>query len=96
MTAKAHYVRHGYVDRRAARLVWNVVQVAFRVGMVQVDGGRNDARLNSHDGDDGFNRARRAQCMPGHGLGGTDRQAISVVTEAGFNSDGLRFIIKWS
>src|SRR5579863_628293 len=74
MSAKAHRVGHGDVDRRLARLVGNVVEIAFRVWMAQVDGRRDDTRLDRHNGDGSLYRACRAQCMPGHRLGGADRQ----------------------
>ncbi len=93
MAAKAHHVGHGNVDRRLAGLVWNVVQVTFRVRFMQINGGRNDARLDRHDRNDGFNRARRAHCMAGHGFGGTNRYAIGMFAEAGFNGNSLRLVI---
>src|SRR5450755_3323052 len=52
VTAKAHDVGHGDVDSAVLCFIRHVVKITVRVRMVQVDGGRDNARLNHHDRDD--------------------------------------------
>src|SRR5258708_13266770 len=66
VAAKTHRVGHGYVYGRLARFVRHVVEIAIRVGMVQVDRRRYDTRQYAHDVDIGLNSARLSQLISRH------------------------------
>src|SRR5689334_307154 len=42
LAAEAKALRQGYLDRSAAGHLWHIIQVAFWVGMVEVDGRRDN------------------------------------------------------
>src|SRR5260221_13593340 len=54
VATEAHRVGHGDVDSGLPCLVRNIVEIAFWVGMMQIDGWWNDVRQNGLDRDDGF------------------------------------------
>jgi hypothetical protein len=59
VAADAEGVVHDGVDLRLARLVRDVVEVSFRVGLLEVDGGRDDFLLDGLDAEDEFGGACR-------------------------------------
>src|SRR5213592_2185910 len=61
VATETHRVGHSDVDRALTRLIWYIVQIAVGIRVVQVNGGRNDACLNSHDGNDRFHTTSRSQ-----------------------------------
>ena len=65
----------------AGRAVGNHVQIALRVRLVEIGGGRQHAVAQGHDGGQAFERAGRAQGVAMHGFGGTDRQPLGVRAE---------------
>src|SRR5262249_34613407 len=89
--AKAEGIGERNVHRRLARHVGNIVQVAFRVWVFQIDGGRKDLVAQGQDGNAGFQAARAAQQMSGHGLGGANRN-LSVGAESTFDGFGFKHI----
>ena len=59
--AESERIRQYHIDRRGAGLVRDVVEVALRIGMVQVDRGRQDAVMNGQDAEDGFDASGNIQ-----------------------------------
>ena len=55
-------------------LIGHAVQVAFRILVVHVDGGRDDVVLHGHQAGGQFHASRGAQEVAGHGFGGADKQ----------------------
>src|SRR3989304_5062079 len=72
----------------------NIVQVAVRVGMVQVDGGWDYPLLNREDTEDSLYSTGGPQEMAGHGFGGAHRQSVGVGPENRFDGFGLHFIVE--
>src|SRR6266478_1493695 len=66
VASKAHGVGHGYIHRGLACFVGHVIEIALRVGMMQVDGWRDDTRQNGHDGDNALDGSRCTQSMAQH------------------------------
>src|SRR5579864_31136 len=73
VSAEAERRAEREIDRRFAPLVGHVVQVALRIGLVQVDRGWRVLVVNGHNGDDGFDGARGAEQVAVHRLGGRHR-----------------------
>src|SRR6185312_10114671 len=72
-----------------ASRVRHVVEVAGRVGRVEIDGGMDDARLQSHHGGDEFHAAGGAEQVADHALGAADRDLARVGAEDAL--DGVGF-----
>ena len=89
VAAEAEGIAHGHVDAGLARLVRHVVEVAGRVGIVEIDRGRQDVVLDRLDAENELRRARRAEQVPGHRLGRADGQLLRVVAEDGLDRLGL-------
>src|SRR5579884_780145 len=62
------------MDLCLLRLVGNVVQPAFRIGVFEVDGWRSNLFQQGLDGNACFQSASSAEQVPGHGFGGADEQ----------------------
>src|SRR6185436_4391912 len=77
--AEAEGVGQGRLDLDPAGAVGDVVEVALRVGLVDVDGGREDAARERERGVRGLDRARRAETVPRHRLRGADGDARGVL-----------------
>ena len=70
MSAEAECVRHGHIHFPLDRLVERVVQVAVRIGMLEVDGRGDGLMRDRANGCDGFDRTSRSQQVPRHTLRG--------------------------
>jgi hypothetical protein len=70
----------------------DVVEVAGRIGIVEIGGWRDHLALQGHDGDACLQPARPAQQVAGHGLGRADQQFSTgrVFTEEGLDGRGLQ------
>ena len=89
MAAEAERVVDDGVHRHLARGVWHIVQITFGIGILQVDGWRDDAVLDSEGARGHLHRAGGAEHVAGCAFGGTDGELARVVAENGL--DGLRF-----
>src|SRR5207302_9416724 len=96
MPTKAHRIGHSDVNRALARDIGYVIQITSGIRVVQVNGRRNDACLNGHDGNHPFDRTSRPECVSGHRLGGANGQAVGVVAEKGLDGLCFRPVIEWS
>ena len=76
MPTETERIAHRHVDLSRHADIRRVVQIAFRVLIFQVDGGRHEVVLHRHDGEHGFDRPRRAHEMPGYRLSRTDRDRV--------------------
>ena len=81
MAAEAEGVIEDGVDLHFAGFVRGVIQVARGIGVIQIDGGRNDAVLDRLDADDAFDRAGGAEHVAQSTLGGGDDQFFRVIRE---------------
>src|SRR5262249_751436 len=72
-----------------ARLVGNVIEVAFGIGIFEVCGRRNHLIAQREHANAGFQAAGAAQQMTGHGLGGADSDLLRMLAESAL--DGLGF-----
>src|SRR5690348_5367013 len=79
--AEPKRVRHHRFEGGRASDVGHVIEVAIGVWRLVVRGGWNDAVLQGHDADAGFDRAGRTEQMPSHRLRGADRQLVGVLAE---------------
>src|ERR1035438_4775132 len=74
-------------------MVGNHVEVALRVGFVEIGGGRKDAVAKGHDGRQTFQSGGGAQRVAVHALGGTNRQILDAGTENGVDGGGFGDIV---
>src|SRR5262249_56989596 len=72
-----------------AGLVRHVAEVALRVDVVQVDGGRHGASVHGDDAGKGFHAGGGGEEMAGHALGRAHRDAADGVAEDGLEHAGL-------
>ena len=95
MAAKAQGIGDGQIYLRPDRLVGDIVQIALGIGTVQIDGGRDDAGLQSLQAGDGFDGARCTQHMARHGLGGADEGRPGIFfTQGLLDGQGLRHVVQ--
>ena len=73
--AEAEGIRERVFDVGLARVVGHVIEIASRVGMLVVDGRRQNLVAQGQHADAGFEAAGAAEQMAGHGLGGADGEA---------------------
>src|SRR6266849_3953207 len=90
VAAETERVRQGHLDVGLARLVGHVVEIALRVGVVEVDRGRQQAAIDREDAGRRLDGAGGAQQVTVHRLGGADREVTSVVAEHRLDRPGLR------
>ena len=81
------------LDLGLAGDVWNVVEIAVRVGEFIIHGGRHHLIVEGEGGVGGLDASGGAKQMPGHGLGGAYGQFVGVVTENGLYRLGLVFVV---
>src|SRR5690606_22279642 len=87
--AETEGIGNRHVDLHVPRLVGAVIQVAFRILVEDVDGGRRLLVVDRQGGEHGLDAAGGAQQVAGHGLGGVDHQLLGVVAESQFQGVGL-------
>ncbi len=68
-SAKPEGVFQRVIDLQVTRGVGAVVQIAFGIGIGQIDGGRRNLVINGQHGDHRFDAAGSSQQVPGHRLG---------------------------
>ena len=70
-------------------MIWNIVEITVRVGMLIVDRGRKDPIPQRQDTGDELDCPGSGYRVPNHRFGGTHRDLISVATKNCL--DGLCF-----
>ena len=85
VTTEAEGVVNDGVHRHLARGVRDVIQIALGVGILQIDGRRDDAVFDGENAHGGFHRAGGAEHVAGCALGGTHDEFLRVVAENGFD-----------
>ena len=70
--------------------VGTIIQIAFWILVVQVDGRRHFLMVQGQDRENALNAARATQQVPRHGLGRADQSFLGVITQGRF--DGIGFI----
>jgi len=70
--------------------VGTIIQIAFWILVVQVDGGRHFLFVQGQDGENTLNTTRATQQVPCHGLRGADQSFLGVIAQGRF--DGIGFI----
>jgi len=89
MTAETEGVVDHCVDLHLPRRVGDIIQIAFRIGVLVIDGGRNNIGVNRLGADGHFHGARRAEHVAGGAFGGTHRQLARMLAKNCL--DRLRF-----
>src|SRR5579885_1015986 len=79
-------------DLRRPRLVWHVVEIAFGVGMLLVDGRWNHSALDRQNREYRLDRAGRAERVSRHRLGRAYRYLGRPLAEHALDSLGLRHV----
>src|SRR6266536_2501292 len=79
--AEAHRVRDRHVEAGLPALQGYVVEVAFGVRVLEVDGGRKDLVAQGERGDDRLQRAGGAEQVAGHRLGRGGGERVGVGAE---------------
>ncbi|MNV64562.1 hypothetical protein D3C71_1572090 [compost metagenome] len=69
--------------------MWNEVQIATVIRVIQVDGWRNSLIAQGQDGVDGLYCTCSTQQVTGHGFGGTDHNTAGSITK--YRLNGLSF-----
>ena len=70
--------------------IGTIIQIAFWILVVQVDGRRHFLMVQGQDCENTLNATSPTQQVPGHGLGGADQSFLGVITLSRF--DGIGFI----
>src|SRR4029078_3528855 len=66
-----------------------VIEIAFRIHLVEADGGGDEFLLDGLDRGDRFDDAPGAKAMAVHRLGGRDREFVRGVAEHALDGAGL-------
>ena len=94
MSAETEGIGQGRLHIGLTGDIGDIVQIAFRVRSIVINGGRNNAILNCQDANRGFNCAGGADHVPGHRLGGTDRYLVGIFAESALDGFGFGLIVK--
>ncbi len=96
MAAEAEGIAQGGIDLALAGLVGHVIEIALRIGIIEIDRGREKIRLDRLDAGDEFHRTGRAEEVTRHRLGRADRDIFGVVTEDGLDRVAFHHVAHWS
>ena len=91
--AKAQTVAQCVGHVLGAAHVRHIVQVALRVGLRVMDGGRGKLVPQGQRREHGFHAARAAQQVAGHALGAHDGQLLGVLPEHRVDGSGLAGVV---
>src|SRR5271156_2667968 len=86
-------IRKSGFNLLGARLVRNVVQVAFRIAFVVIRSRRQDSVMQSEHSGDSFERTCRTERMAMHGLSRTDREFVRMRAEHFANGAAFDWIV---
>lgn len=97
MTAEAEVVAESNVNFRFASDVWDIVQIALGILLIEVDGRWDDVVFHRHQTGGDFHPTGCAKKVSGHGFGGADDEAVfGVITEGALDSFGFANIAEAS
>ncbi len=96
MTAEPERITHGPANPHIPGLVGHVVQVALRIGIVEVDGRGNGSMVHAHDCSHQFHAATGTEEMTDGGFGAADGEFASMSAEHILDRSGLRNITEGS
>src|SRR5690606_8851860 len=88
-SAKTKGVRYHHVDLGVPGFVRHVIQVAFRVGVVQVDRGRQHLVADGENREYGLGHARSAEQVTRHGFSRAHGELTGGITERALDRDGF-------
>src|SRR3990172_6575556 len=94
VAAEAEAVLEDDAHVRLAGLAGHVVQVALRVRELVVRRRVDRAGDDGLHGGDGLDGPGGAEGVADHGLGGTDRRAVGVLSERALDGDSLRGVVE--
>ena len=57
MAAESEAIREGHIDLLFSGYIWNVVEIAVRVGLILIDRRVKNAVVDAADAGDGFERS---------------------------------------
>ncbi len=86
-------MRQGNLYLCGAGLVGNHVQITFRIWLGEIRGGGQHAVAQGQHRGYRFDRSRRSQRVPVHGLGGTDGKRSGVAAEDRMDGRCLHAVI---
>mmetsp|Transcript_2854 Transcript_2854/g.8847 ORF Transcript_2854/g.8847 Transcript_2854/m.8847 type:complete len:364 (-) Transcript_2854:341-1432(-) len=93
--AKAEVVRHDSLEPvDVLHRVGHVVEVEFRVGIVQIDRRRDVAGGEHLDGDRGLDRASRAEQVARHRLGARDLEPLRVLAKGALDRHRFELVVE--
>src|SRR5262245_10279800 len=93
--AEAETVREGVTHGGISGLIGDVIEVAFGVGIFEVDCRRQDLAADDQRGDSGFKPTGAAEQVAGHRFGRAGGQFVGMVAERGFDRVGLVLVADW-
>ena len=93
MSAEAQAVAQSVLHLHLTAHIRHIVQIALRVGLLVVDGGRRELVAEGQCGEHGLDAACAAQQMAGHALGADDGDVLGVVAEDGVDSGSLAAVV---
>jgi hypothetical protein len=82
MASKAERIRQDDLCLRLTSPQGYIVQITGWVGGLEVDRGREGACAQGLNADDCLKGACTTHQMPGHGLGGTDRHTVGILSQS--------------
>ncbi len=80
-STEAKRIRQRIFDIGFAHVIRHIVEIAFGVRRLLIDGGRQSLIAQRQNADPRFESAGAAEKMTGHGLGRTDGHVFYVVAE---------------
>src|SRR6266581_1870883 len=87
--AKSKGIRKRVFDRCLASMIRYVIQIAFGIGILEVNRGRERLVAQCQNADSGFQATRAAQQMAGHGFRRADWDFLGAFTENALQRAGL-------
>src|SRR3989449_3744629 len=94
--AEPERVGEHHLRRRRSAVAAQAVQVAGRVGTLEIDRGRKPAPLHGERADRRFDRPARAEGVAVVALGAADTEPVGVVAEDLLDRRGLRRVVERS
>ena len=94
LSPEAEGVDQGRPHLGAAGDGGHVVQVALRVGVLQVDGGRDNALVDGEHGRQGRQGAGAPQQVPHHGLGRADGHTVGMLPQGPLDGQRLGHVVQ--
>ena len=94
MSSESERIRHGYRKISLHRLVRSIVQVAFRLDLIKIDGRRHDSVLEGKDGSNSLNGTGCTKHVTDRAFYRADMSLVGIISQSQFESLGLADIIQ--